>query len=514
MSTPFPLLIPSTSSPVCSSNQSAVLGTRLDRRVRTHHLYTSLSVSDRQFFRTTPCASATSTTSPSNEGGGANAGGPALIRHGVLTIGSLALTISLEQAAVRFLRANSIQFPGSLCAMLVLLGSITLLRVLRLTKAAEGLRTLFTPATAFLTRWLAVFFVPNLVMLPLAPKLPSADVAKIAIILVFGFVASLLSTAAIALGLRSIVAKIRGSPAKAAPASVSGGSSGPSNGLLLVLALGGLVSLPIAAASGSAIAPAAGTLYALCATMFAFCIGQRAPKPVRSVLHPLVVCTVGALGALTVLSTLSGTPLATVLGSYYARGAGSLSEWGAGNMLAALLGPAVVSFALQMDSRRALVRARGPELVGTSLLATVVGLFGTAAVARGLSMTPDARLMVVPRMITAPLAAAIVDMLGTQPGVALSVVAITGLLGANIAMPMLSAARVRDPVVRGLATGAAAHGLGTAAMADEPAAFPFAAIAMTLVGIFATCMVASPPIRALLLRVALGRVSNAPVPVA
>lgn len=506
LSTPLPRLIPLSSSSVCAAQRSGIVGTPLNRRVHPLHHRKSSSVPQPYFSRTTPNASAT--TAAGSGGGGA------LLRHSVTTVGSLALTISLEQAAARFLRANSIQFPGSLCAMLVLLGSITLLRVLRLSKAAEGLRALFTPATAFLTRWLAVFFVPNLVMLPLAPKLPSADVAKIAIVLVFGFAASLLSTAAIALGLRSIVAKIRGSPPKAAPTSASGGSSGPSNALLLVLALGGLASLPIAAASGSAMAPVAGTLYALCATMFAFCVGQRAPKQVRTILHPLVVCTVGALGALSVLSTISGAPLATVLGSYYARGAGSLSEWGAGNMLAALLGPAVVSFALQMDSRRALVRARGPELVGTSLLATIVGLFGTAAVARGLSMTPDARLMVVPRMITAPLAAAIVDMLGTQPGVALSVVAVTGLLGANVAMPMLSAMRVKDPVVRGLATGAAAHGLGTAAMADEPAAFPFAAIAMTLVGIFATCMVASPVIRALLLRVALGRVTPVAAPVA
>lgn len=430
-----------------------------------------------------------------------------------VTVSSLALTIALEAAAVRALRQCGIQFPGSLAAMLFLLSTITLLRVLRLTGAAERVRALFSPAAAFLTRWLAVFFVPNLVMLPLAPRLPGADVAKIALVLVVGLIASLLSTAAVALALRSAAARLRAgkSAPPSPPVAATAGSVPPSNRLLLALTLTAAAALPFAAAGSSV--PT--VLYALCATLLAFCVGQRAPARLRAVLHPLVVCTAGALTALSALAMMRGLPLAPVLGAYYVRDAGwCIGRWGAGNALAALLGPAVVSFALQMDGRRALVRARAPELVGTSLTATLAGLFGTAAAARALQMSPPARLVLVPRMITAPLAAAIVEMLGAQPGVALSIVAITGLLGANIAAPMLTALRVKDPVVRGLATGAAAHGLGTAAMSDEPAAFPFAAIAMTLVGIFATCLVAAPPVRALLLRVALGKVLPAPAAVA
>ena len=40
---------------------------------------------------------------------------------------------------------------------------------------------------------------------------------------------------------------------------------------------------------------------------------------------------------------------------------------------------------------------------------------------------------------------------------------------------------VEAPVARGLAMGAAGHGLGTAAMVEEKQAFPFAAIMMALV---------------------------------
>lgn len=391
--------------------------------------------------------------------------------------------------------------------MLALLSVLTLLRIFRKSASADRLRAIFNPAALFLTRWLAVFFVPNLVMLPLAPRLPAADVAKICLVVVAGFTASLLSTAAIALGLRATVARLTGTKAEAPTAAKSASSAPPSNRLLLALVVLAVAAFP-AAASGAQIPI---VLYALSATLLSFCVGQRAPREVRTFLHPLVVCTLGALGSLLLLATVQGAALAPILAAYYNRAAGfCIGRWGAGNALAFLLGPAVVSFALQMDARRALVRARAPELVITTLTATIIGLFGTAAVVRTLQMSQVARLVLIPRMITAPLAAAIVDMLGAQPGVALSIVAVTGLIGANVAAPILSALRVRDPVVRGLATGAAAHGLGTAAMADEPAAFPFAAIAMTLVGIFATCLVAAPPVRALLLRVALGKLLPGP----
>jgi putative effector of murein hydrolase len=167
-----------------------------------------------------------------------------------------------------------------------------------------------------------------------------------------------------------------------------------------------------------------------------------------------------------------------------------------------------VSFAFQIDRQRALLRARFGEIAGTSLAAAGFGLFGSAAAARALGASRAVRLMVLPRMVTAPLAVPIADMLGADVAMAATVVALTGLLGANVARACLTVMGVKDPVVRGLAAGTAAHGLGTAAMADEPAAFPFAALGMALVGIFSTMLVASPAVKGLLLRVALGKLAG------
>lgn len=210
---------------------------------------------------------------------------------------------------------------------------------------------------------------------------------------------------------------------------------------------------------------------------------------------------------MALLGYTTGLGFTTALSAYYVRGAAAWS--GGGNALAFLLGPAVITFAFTMDRQRRLARARAPEVVGTSLFASIGSLFGTAIVARMLNMSKASRLVVLPRTITAPLAVAIAEMLSAEVGLAASVVALTGLLGANVAASLLSVARVKDPVVRGLSVGASAHGLGTAAMGDEGSAFPFAALAMTLVGVFSTVLVAWAPFRALLLRVAVGSVMGA-----
>lgn len=71
-------------------------------------------------------------------------------------------------------------------------------------------------------------------------------------------------------------------------------------------------------------------------------------------------------------------------------------------------------------------------------------------------------------------------------------------------------ARVTDPAARGLAQGGSAHGLGTAAMVNEPTAFAFSAVAMALTATASTVLVSIPPIRSALLSIVLGAAAVAP----
>ena len=99
---------------------------------------------------------------------------------------------------------------------------------------------------------------------------------------------------------------------------------------------------------------------------------------------------------------------------------------------------------------------------------------------------------------------AIAGLLGADASLAVSMVVVTGLVGANFGAAILDAVGVDDPVARGLGIGAAAHGLGTAAFADEEDAFPFAAIAMALTGALTTVLATVPVVKRAVLTIALG----------
>ena len=135
-------------------------------------------------------------------------------------------------------------------------------------------------------------------------------------------------------------------------------------------------------------------------------------------------------------------------------------------------------------------------------ISSSVGLFGTALAGRVIGLATPLRLAALPRQVTAPLAIAIAGIIGADPSLAATIVVVTGLLAANFGAAALDAMRVDDPVARGLAMGAAGHGLGTAAMAPEKEAFPFAAIAMALNAALSTVLVSVPAVRRALLAAA------------
>jgi len=431
-----------------------------------------------------------------------------------------------EKAAGAALAAAGIAFPAALGGMLALLAGLTAARAVTGNDAAvdAAVQAPLAPAAGALGRWLAVFFVPNLVMLPLAPALPAADVVRLVVIVIGGWAASLFSSAALASGLRGLrspaaaAAATRPTGAAPAPAAAAApakpagppppsdtlvGSLGAATALSFVVAVGGgAVGLPTSAVFGAA------KVYSIALTLLTFCIGQRLPKAVRVVVHPLVSCTLGTLGGLSLLASAAGIPLAQALTGYCARGAALVSGSGGGDALFGLLGPAVVSFALQMDARRSRIADRAVEVFGTTAGASAIALFGTALAVRVAGLSAVARVAALPRVVTAPLAVSIAGVLGGNVGMTAGIVAVTGLLGASVGRAALTAAGITDPVVRGLATGASAHGLGTAALVgEEPEAFAFSAIAMACVGVFSTALVCVPAVRAALLALALGGIA-------
>jgi putative effector of murein hydrolase len=108
------------------------------------------------------------------------------------------------------------------------------------------------------------------------------------------------------------------------------------------------------------------------------------------------------------------------------------------------------------------------------------------------------------RNITSPLVMTIAGILGADESLAVSMMVVTGLLGADFGASNLNAFGIKDSVARGLGIGAAAHGLGTAAFVNEKDAFSFVAIGMALTASAATVVVSIPILRRVLLQIALG----------
>ena len=80
-------------------------------------------------------------------------------------------------------------------------------------------------------------------------------------------------------------------------------------------------------------------------------------------------------------------------------------------------------------------------------------------------------------------------------------VVVTGFIVANFGVAILDMVGVKDAVARGLGIGAAVHGLGTAAFANEKDAFPFAAISMALTASACIVLVSIPWIKKAVLKV-------------
>ena len=437
-------------------------------------------------------------------------GGPN--KRDLQALASAAAFVAIDVAFRRLFQLLNISFPSSLGACSILLFTLLLLPSQAAGRVAEHF---LQPGAALLAKWLPLFFVPSLITLPLADT-SSVEVGKVAVTVVGGFLATLLSTAFSVQWVRKLKTGTASSSTTTSTNTMASkddnagdseedldGATNEKNDesklivtatpsppkkfsdelvrFLSLLTLGSGIASLIATTPGrvhGGAASAIEALFFLSTTVVTFCWGSRFPARVTQLVHPLVTCTVATwtvLAGWAAVTHQSLLPASGVL-KRYTRGAASGSR-GAGDALLFLLGPAVVSLAVSMYERRQLVRDNVPAVATGITVSTFGGLFGTALAVRWLDLVdPFLRLSLLSRNITSPLAMAIAGILGADVSLAVSMVVVTGLIGANFGASILDACGVRDAVARGLGIGAAAHGLGTAAFVNEKDAFPFAAI--------------------------------------
>lgn len=95
---------------------------------------------------------------------------------------SLGLILSVDKFLKKAFVAAAIKFPSALFGMFCIF-SVLLILDTTVPAAATSVMNFFEPALLFIQRWLPLFYVPSLVVLPLSVKdIPAASGIKISLI--------------------------------------------------------------------------------------------------------------------------------------------------------------------------------------------------------------------------------------------------------------------------------------------------------------------------------------------
>lgn len=96
---------------------------------------------------------------------------------------SLGIILAVDKFLKKAFLAAAIKFPSALFGMFCIF-SVLIILDLTVPAAATGLMNFFEPALMFIQRWLPLFYVPSLVVLPLAVQdIPAASGVKICFII-------------------------------------------------------------------------------------------------------------------------------------------------------------------------------------------------------------------------------------------------------------------------------------------------------------------------------------------
>jgi putative effector of murein hydrolase len=354
--------------------------------------------------------------------------------------------------------------------------------------------------------------------LTFSSHLQRSKVAKILLITGLGFIYSLFTVAYSVLFLRKAEGKVVVAPPskkKVEPKKTGPAPAPPkaySDATMALLAkttiLSGIASVlvqTILQKDNASFATPLQTFFFFCATCATYVWGARLPVGITKTIHPLLTSTALTWGLLYWygVATDSGDFMAMV--KSYKTGTLAVSTAGAGDVLLFLLGPSVVSFAVSMYSRKQLLKENFLIVVASMLVSSLGALFGTAAFSKLIQLGGSSgsalmlKLSMLARNVTTALAIPITQILGGDVSIAVVVVVLTGIIGAQYGRRLLDMAGIQDPVTRGLAVGSAAQGLGVSSMVPEGDAFPFAAMAMVLTAVAGTVFVSIPQVKDALL---------------
>lgn len=245
------------------------------------------------------------------------------------------------------------------------------------------------------------------------------------------------------------------------------------------------------------------TFYVL-TTFFSYIFAARLPRfmsPTFSKFwHPLMTTYFVGTALLALQGMLRGKGLDDVLGEYLVPGA----SWNgaAGNLIMFFLEPAIISFSFGLFARKQLLWENAAAILGGAFCAAFAGILTLAWSARVVGVPHSLSLALMPRA-TAALAVVQAEMIGASAALTTVHCCLIGVFGANFGGSIMDALGLTSPISRGVAQGGAGLAVGSAALAqNDPSAFPFGTLTMSLASTIATLLFSMPSFQHLVFWVA------------
>ncbi len=222
------------------------------------------------------------------------------------------------------------------------------------------------------------------------------------------------------------------------------------------------------------LAPIGDTLAACAATLAAYAIGRALQRATGGtpLVNPVLVA----------MALLGGTLHAAHIDpARYAAGARPIQL---------LLGTATVAFAVPLVRQATTIVRHRRALLVAIIAGGAASALTAVILVRALGASDVVVRTMIPKSITAPIAMGIAERVGGVPALAALFTITTGVIGASVGGALLDRLRLRAPMVRGVALGTAAHGIGAAAaFTEHPLAGAFAGLALALHGVLGAVVI-------------------------
>ncbi|MEG1607163.1 MAG: LrgB family protein [Mucinivorans sp.] len=155
-----------------------------------------------------------------------------------------------------------------------------------------------------------------------------------------------------------------------------------------------------------------------------------------------------------------------------------------------LLGPTVVALGYALWEQTSHLKKNLASIMVSIVMGSLVGIVSVIGVLYLFGSGGDIIASLMPKSVTNPIAIPLSERNGGIGGLTSVVVVMTGILGGIIGPPILKAMGVESKIAKGLAMGAAAHGVGTArAMEMGALEGAIAGLAIGLMGMMTAILV-------------------------